>query len=159
MKYFEVLGIKPKFLLEKDDIKKMEETFLFLQKQQHNEGVVDLQSRIINEAYTAIKDDAKRIIYIWKALNIDPLQIKMKQELVESVIELREDLEDSETEEELKTKLEDAIIEFEEVKQNLNEEVEKILTENSHKPETLIDLFCHFKTLSEVIKKYKNHSL
>ena len=83
----------------------------------------------------------------------------MKQELVESVIELREDLEDSETEEELKTKLEDAIIEFEEVKQNLNEEVEKILTENSHKPETLIDLFCHFKALSEVIKKYKNHSL
>lgn len=159
MKYFEVFNIKPKFLLDKDDVKKMEETFLFLQKQTQQEDVVNLQSRVINEAYSILQDDVKRISYILQNLDIDILEIKMKKELVESIVELREDLEDSETEEELKTKLNDVMIELEEVKQNLDEEVSKAITQTNYKKDSIVDLFCEFRGLIEISKKYKHHKL
>lgn len=160
MKYFEVFKMKPKFLLEDIDTKNIEETFLTLQKENVlHDGTINLQTRIINEAYNTIMNDVKRIGYIFKILNIDVETIKMNQDLIENILELREDLEDSETEEELKTKIKDIIIEFEEVKQDLNDITEKALNNENYKQSILFDLFCRFKCLNEIIKKYKNHTL
>lgn len=159
MNYFDVFEIEKKFLLEKEDEQKIENKYLELQKANNNvEGVINLKSTIINEAYATLKNDASRAEYLLKLLNYDLNGFKMPQDLIEYIIEVREDITDSETEKEIQEKIADLIIELEEAVIELAEEF-KLSLENKGNIHDLAISFMRFKALSEIIKKYKKSKI
>ena len=155
MNYFDIFEIEKKFLLEKEDEEKIENQYLSLQKQNQNTGdVINLKSKIINEAYATIKDDCKRAEYLLKMLEINPEAFQMSPDLIEYIIEVREDLMDSETEQEIQEKISDIIIELEEAMIELSENFTLYFKKKLDIQE-LASSFMRFKCLYEIVKKHK----
>lgn len=155
MNYFDIFEIEKKFLLEKEDEEKIETQYLSLQKQNQNTGdVINLKSKIINEAYSTIKDDCKRGEYLLKILEIKPEAFQMSPDLIEYIIEIREDIMDSETEQEIQEKISDIIIELEESMIELSENFALYLKKKVDAQE-LSSHFMRFKCLYEIVKKHK----
>jgi curved DNA-binding protein CbpA len=155
MNYFDIFEIEKKFLLEKEDEEKIENQYLSLQKQNQNTGdVINLKIKIINEAYETIKDDCKRAEYLLKMLEINPEAFQMSPDLIEYIIEVREDLMDSETEQEIQEKISDIIIELEEAMIELSENFTLYFKKKLDIQE-LASSFMRFKCLYEIVKKHK----
>lgn len=167
MKYFEVFGIHPKFLFEEEDYDLLEKQFLNLQKENYyGEGVVSLQTNFLNEAYAILKDDVKRAEYLLKNLGIALEELVMESELIEDIIEIREDILDSETESEVQQKLSDVEIEIGEDRKALEfvfTEILPLIGEKkpllNHRKKALSNAFLKFKCLDEILKKYKRKAI
>jgi hypothetical protein len=159
MMYFKIFDIKPKFIFESEDMKALEDNFLTLQKESYNQGdVINLQSKNLNIAYETLSKEGKRLKYILKNLGIEIEEIKMNPELTEYIFELREDISDCETESELISKINDIEIELREVRDMIENEVQKGIN-GKVDTRTLCELFCKFKCLKEVIKSHKKQAV
>jgi vacuolar-type H+-ATPase subunit I/STV1 len=157
--YFKIFNIKPKFIFESEDIKALEDNFLTLQKESYNQGdVINLQSKNLNIAYETLSKEGKRLKYILQSLGIEIEEIKMNPELTEYIFELREDISDCETESELNSKIHDVEIELREVRDMIENEVQKGIN-GKVDTRTLCELFCKFKCLKEVIKSHKKQAV
>ena len=157
--YFKIFDIKPKFIFESEDMKALEDNFLTLQKESYNQGdVINLQSKNLNIAYETLSKEGKRLKYILKNLGIEIEEIKMNPELTEYIFELREDISDCETESELISKINDIEIELREVRDMIENEVQKGIN-GKVDTRTLCELFCKFKCLKEVIKSHKKQAV
>ena len=167
MKYFEVFGIHPKFLFEEEDYDLLEKQFLNLQKENYyGDGVVSLQTNFLNEAYVILKDDVKRAEYLLKNLGIALEELVMESELIEDIIEIREDILDSETESEVQQKLSDVEIEIGEDRKALEfafTEILPLIAEkkplSNNEKKVLSNAFLKFKCLDEILKKYKRKAI
>jgi molecular chaperone HscB len=163
MTHFSHFNLKVKFILEDAEKKQIEDKYLELQKSSRNgnDGVINLHSASINEAYTVLKDDIKRANYILKLLKVDLENYTMPQDLIEYIIDVRDDLSDSEEEEEIKNKIADIELELEEARQLFEESIvraqEKEIKSEAVKKEVAL-CFMRFKCLHEIIKKYKKNS-
>jgi hypothetical protein len=117
-----------------------------------------LQSKNLNIAYETLSKEGKRLKYILQSLGIEIEEIKMNPELTEYIFELREDISDCETESELNSKIHDVEIELREVRDMIENEVQKGIN-GKVDTRTLCELFCKFKCLKEVIKSHKKQAV
>lgn len=154
MNYFSIFELETKLLFEQEDEEKLEKKYLELTKEESVPGVISFKKSLFNEAYTTLKTELLRAEYMLKLLEIDILKLKPSQELISYILEIREDIADAETEQETKERVQDVVIELEEISINLDAKF-KLAFSGKINREELEELFMKFKFLSEIIKKYK----
>jgi hypothetical protein len=147
MRYFEIFKIAPKFIFTKADLDQIEEQFLLLQKQNYAEGKED---KTLNASYDVIKNEVKRLEYLMENIGIKIEDIKGSDVVLESVFNLREELENL-TEQEVILRLMEVEKDLERIRVLLNQEF-KTNTPNINE---ISSLFVEFKCFNEILKAYK----
>ena len=149
--------MKNKFLLEKEEEDYIEIKYLEMQKRNNtHEGIINLHASVTNEAYETLKDSTKRAKHLLQLLNLNVEDFQMPQDLIEYIMEIREEIESSETHQEIEEKLSNVSLEIIECSIKLDEHF-SLAFKGETKVQDLILSFMTFNCLNEIIKKYKKN--
>lgn len=156
MNYFQMFSFPTKFKTEDTDRDFLEKQYIKLQKEASSiEGVLDIRSSTINQAYKTLKDDSLRAEYLLKFLGIVITDFKMPVDLVESILDIREDITDSESESEIQDKISDVEFELEEAINDFDSAINSYKDRSGISATEVATSFMRFKCLYEIVKKHK----
>lgn len=156
MNYFEIFNLPLKFKMEPKDKLTLEESFLKLQKNLYTEqGVVDIRSSIVNQAYNTLKNDVSRALYILKLFGISLENFEIPPDVGEYIMEIMDDIADSETKTEVRDKILDLELELEGVIEDFDEKIYNLSKGKGITRQDILIQFTKLRLITDLIKKHK----